>query len=167
MAFRIWYPQLDVFDCIRRVSLLASLRSPTLASLERLLIGDFFFANPPLMHKIRMPSEVRKRFIELKVGNPEKAFLSYPAAPLLFHKMEPVQRRALKAMTAKRLLDPKKFEQRQVDLTELGHSVLREQLDFTDSERDLAEFIAVELLAVGEDNIEELRKRTGLRRLSS
>jgi hypothetical protein len=157
MAFRIWYPQLDVFDCIRRVSVLASLRPPKLASVERLLIGDFFLANPPLLHQITMPSEVRKNFMELKVRRPEKAFLSYPAAPLLFHKMEPVQRRALNAMAAKKLLDGVKLDQRQVDLTDLGRSVLCE----------LANFIAVELIAIGEDNIEDLRRRTGLRRLSA
>lgn len=167
MAFRIWYPQLDVFDCIRRVSVLASLRPSKLASLERLLIGDFFLANPPLLHQITMPSEVRKNFMELKVRRPEKAFLSYPAAPLLFHKMAPVQRRALNAMAAKKLLNGVKLDQRQVDLTDLGRSVLYERLDYTDAERELANFIAVELIAIGEDNIEDLRRRTGLRRLSA
>lgn len=167
MAFRIWYPQLDVFDCIRRVSVLASLRPPKLSSLERLLIGDFFFANPPLLYHTSMPNEVRKLFMDLKIRRPEKTFLSYPAAPLLFHKMEPVQRRALKAMAAKNLLDRGKFEQRQIDLTELGREVLHERLDYTDAERELAQFIAVELIAIGEDNIEDLRKRTGLRRLSA
>jgi hypothetical protein len=167
MAFRIWYPQLDVFDCIRRVSVLASLRPPKLASLERLLIGDFFLANPPLLHQITMPNEVRKNFMELKVRRPEKAFLSYPAAPLLFHKMEPVQRRALNAMAAKKLLDGVKLDQRQVDLTDLGRSVLYERLNYTDAERELANFIAIELIAIGEDNIEDLRRRTGLRRLSA
>lgn len=167
MAFRIWYPQLDVFDCIRRVSVLASLRPPKLSSLERLLIGDFFFANPPLIYQISMPNEVRKVFMELKVRRPEKTFLSFPAAPLLFHKMEPVQRRALKAMAAKNLLDRGKFDQRQIDLTDLGQEILRERLDYTSAERELAQFIAVELIAIGEDNIEDLRKRTGLRRLSA
>lgn len=167
MAFRIWYPQLDVFDCIRRVSVLASLRPSKLSSLERLLIGDFFFANPPLLYQITMPSEVRKLFMELKVRRPEKTFLSYPAAPLLFHKMEPVQRRALKAMAAKNLLDREKFDQRQIDLTDLGREILRERLDYTSAERELAQFIAVELISIGEDNIEDLRKRTGLRRLSA
>ncbi|WP_341476550.1 ABC-three component system middle component 5 [Sandarakinorhabdus cyanobacteriorum] len=167
MAFRIWYPQLDVFDCIRRVSVLASLRQPKFSSMERMLIGDFFLANPPLLHNIAMPSEVRKLFMELKICRPEKVFLSYPAAPLLFHKMEPVQRRALKAMAAKNLLDRGKFDQRQIDLTDLGRDVLREQFDYTCAERELAQFIAIELIAIGEDSIEDLRKRTGLRRLSA
>lgn len=167
MAFRIWYPQLDVFDCIRRVSVVASLREQKFSSVERLLIGDFFFANPPLLYQISMPSEVRKLFVELKVRRPEKSFLSYPAAPLLFHKMEPVQRRALKAMAAKNLLDRNKFDQRQIDLTDLGRKVLLERLDYTSAERELAQFIAVQLMAIGEDNIEDLRKRTGLRRLSA
>jgi hypothetical protein len=167
MDFRIWYPQLDIFDCIRRVSFLASLRPAKFASLERLLIGDFFFANPPLLHDTTLPSEVRKRFLELKVRKPDKTFLSYPAAPILFHKMEPIQRRALKAMAAKNLLDQEKFEQREVDLTALGQSVLAEQLDYMDSERELAKFITIDLIAIGEGNIEELRRRTGLRRLSA
>jgi hypothetical protein len=167
MAFRIWYPQLDVFDCIRRVTVIASLRPQKFSSLERLLIGDFFFANPPLLYQISMPNEVRKLFMELKVRRPEKTFLSYPAAPLLFHKMEPVQRRALKAMVGKNLLDREKFDQRQIDLTDLGREILRERLDYTSAERELAQFIAVELIAIGEDNIEDLRKRTGLRRLSA
>lgn len=167
MAFRIWYPQLDVFDCIRRISLLASLRPKKLSSLERMLIGDFFFANPPLIHKVPMPDEVRKQFMELKIRRPEKTFLSYPAAPLLFHKMEPVQRRALKAMSAKNLLIREVFDQRQIELTDLGRDVLRDQLFFTTAEKKLSCFIANKLIAIGEENIEDLRNRTGLRRLSA
>jgi hypothetical protein len=167
MTFRIWYPQLDVFDCIRRISVLASLRPPKLSSLERMLIGDFFFANPPLIYQITMPDEVRKRFMELKIRRPEKTFLSYPAAPLLFHKMEPTQRRALKAMAAKNLLVREKFDSRQIELTDLGREILRDRLDYTASEDELAHFIANNLMSVGEDNIEDLRRRTGLRRLSA
>lgn len=167
MAFRMWYPQLDVFDCIRRVSLLASLRVQEAASLERLLIGDFFFANPPLLHQTRMPSEMRKRFMELKIPRPEKSFLSYPAPPLLFHKMESVQKGALMAMIARKLIDRQRYDLRQVELTELGSSVLRDSLIYTESERELADFIANELMLIGDDDIDELRRRTGLRRLSA
>jgi hypothetical protein len=167
MAHRIWYPQLDVFDCIRRICILLSFRDDQPISIERLLIADLFLSSPPLLHSVSMPSEVRKHFGELGVRQLAKSFLDYPAAPLLFHKMEPVQRRALHSLVSKNVLDSERYARRELCLTKEGLSLTLDKFKGSDSEIDLAKFLMTELVILSQDNIEDLRKRTGLRRLAA
>jgi hypothetical protein len=73
--------------------------------MERLYIVDFFFANPPLLHKTHMPREVRNEFSQLTIPRPESVFLSYPSAPILFHRMEEIQKEGLRTLVGKGLID--------------------------------------------------------------
>ena len=98
MNGRVWYPQLDVYDAVRRMGLLLSAWGEKWPVLERLYIADFYLANPPLLHKTRMPGDVREIFRKLSVPGPEKTFLSYPSAPILFYKMELIQKKAFHAL---------------------------------------------------------------------
>jgi hypothetical protein len=71
MTGRLWYPQLDIYDSIRRMAGLLSLwPSKSLPSVERLYIADFYLANPPLLHKTHMPNDVRKKFTSLNILKP-------------------------------------------------------------------------------------------------
>jgi hypothetical protein len=95
MMARLWFPQLDVYDAIRRMAGLLSFwdyQSPP--SPERLYIADFYLANPPLLHKTHMSRDVRDQFNSLGVVRADKSFVSYPTAPLLFQRMDEVQRQA-------------------------------------------------------------------------
>lgn len=167
MAHRIWYPQLDAFDCIRRMVAILSFADDEGLSMERAQMADLFLSSPPLLHSVTMPMQVRSNFRELGIARPEKSFLSYPAAPLLFHRMEPVQRRAIRAMVGKNLIDLRLYEKRALSLTDDARSLLDTRLKHSVAELKLAQFIVSDILAIGEDNIEELRKRTGLRRLAA
>lgn len=97
MSFRLWYPQLDVYDGVRRVACLLNHLGKRPVGLERLFILDFFFANPPLLHSTHMPQAVRREFTKVNVPRPDQTFLEYPSAPVLFQKMEPIRRQALLA----------------------------------------------------------------------
>ena len=100
MSSRLWYPQLDVYDCVRRVgALLSAYTDPP--GLERLCIADFYLANPPLLHQTQMPHPTRVAFRALGIPRPDKTFLTYPAPPLLFKQMEPIQKAAMLALTGK------------------------------------------------------------------
>jgi hypothetical protein len=110
MTFRLWYPQLDVYDTARRMTLLLGHWKHAWPVLERLCILDFYLANPPLLHHTRMPDAVRRDFRDIAVARPEKTFLSYPSAPLLFAKMEPVQKEAFRTLMGKGLLDRGEFD---------------------------------------------------------
>lgn len=167
MSYRIWYPQLDVFDCIRRLALLLAYRPTSTTAVERILITDFFLANPPLLHSVHMPSETRGHFRDLQIPRPEKGFLTFPAAPLLFHKMEPIQSKALREMTGKGLLRREPLENRQLALSESGLSLMKEDLPYSEGERAIAAFLACEFADLNGGELEELRQRTGLRRLAS
>src|SRR5262249_5547193 len=76
MTGRLWYPQLDVYDAIRRIAgLLALWDAASPPSQERLYIADFYLANPPLLHKTHMSRLVRDRFQALGIIRPDKSFV--------------------------------------------------------------------------------------------
>ncbi|MCA9129807.1 MAG: hypothetical protein KDB22_22125 [Planctomycetales bacterium] len=166
MSVRVWYPQLDVYDTVRRVGLLLSAWQENPPSVERLLIADFYLANPPLIHKATMPEKVREHFRELQIPKPEKTFLSYPAAPILFHKMAPIQEKALQALIGKRMVSASDMRRGIARLSDFGQSFIDEKLlsASTSTERELVVFLTTSFAVIGPDDINELRRRTGLRR---
>lgn len=168
MKGRIWYPQLDVYDAVRRMGLLLSAWTGRAPVLERLYIADFYLANPPLLHKTSMPGDVREVFQQLPVIRPEKTFLSYPSAPILFHKMEPIQREAFQALVGRGVIDARSARSGLAKLTQKGEAFVHEELAdaVTANEQKLIAFLASQFAVLGDDSTKELRGRTGLRRLS-
>jgi hypothetical protein len=167
MRGRLWYPQLDTYDAVRRIAGLLLFWEPSaMPSQERLYIADFYLANPPLLYKTHMTAEVRKQFNTLRVQRPEKSFISYPSGPLLFKKMEEVQRQALQTLTGKGLIDVAALARGVVKPSEAGSALFEDQFSplFNNDERHLAQFIT-NSFARGED-IEALRRSTGLRRVA-
>lgn len=166
MSFRLWYPQLDVYDAIRRMGTIVARWNAPIPSPERLQIFDFYLANPPLLHNTHMPSEVRKSFNSLKIPRPEKCFVSFPSAQLLFHKMEPVQSQALSTMLGKGLLDSEAYGVGRAAATTTGISLFRDTFAelMPEAERNVCAFLTKEFASIGSENIDELRHSTGLRR---
>ena len=165
MNGRLWYPQLDVFDCVRRLAALvdAYAKAP---GVERLCITDFYLANPPLLHLSTMKQNTRRRFYGLQVPRPQRAFITYPAPALLFAKMESVQREALRAMAGKGLLSMAELQRGVADFTEFGRDAFAARLAaaVSNRERELVRFLAEEFAAESEPGSQGLRRRTGLRR---
>lgn len=166
MNGRLWYPQLDVYDTVRRMGLLLSAWQEHPPSIERLLIADFYLVNPPLIHKTSMPESVRDEFRQLRVPRPEKTFLSYPAAPILFHRMEPIQRKALQALIGKRVIASGAIRRGTAQLSEFGKSFVEQELAeyATPQEEKLIIFLVTRFAVIGDGNMRDLRRRTGLRR---
>ena len=163
MNSRLWYPQLDVYDAIRRICLiLECFREPP--GIERLYISDFFLANPPLLHRASMSSEVRKSFMALKIPRPDKTFISYPSSILLFHKMEPIQKEAINALRGKGLLSMDDFERGEVKLAQKASGLFPIETMCAQEERELCIFLTRMFSSSSEINTQELRRKTGLRR---
>lgn len=169
MTRRLWYPQLDVYDAIRRVAGLLSLpKRDVVISPERLYIADFYLANPPLLHKTRMSREVRDEFNALQVDRPEKSFVSYPSAPLLFQKMSEVQKQAFQTLTAKGLIDLDALGKGAVRPSTTGAALLTQKFLplFSAAELKIASFLANSFIVADQD-ILTLRRNTGLRRIGA
>ena len=167
MSVRLWYPQLDVYDAIRRIGCLLSLWSvEDPPSPERMFIADFYLANPPLLHKTNMTADTRKKFNDMGIVRPENTFLSYPSAPILFQKMDEVQRQAFRTLTAKGLVELSKLDQGEIVPSFTGTRLFGERFVplLPDSERCVAEFLCNSFASSSTD-IVLLRRRTGLRRL--
>ncbi len=166
MTCRLWYPQLDVHDGVRRFgALLSAFCDPP--GMERLCIADFYLANPHLLHLSHMSLDQRRCFRRLKIPRPEKVFVTYPAPPLLFKKMEPIQKEAIRAMAGKDLLCIEQLKKGVAELTLIGRStfeaILRSNL--SDDEVRLIYFLTTSFASSGESDPQEIRRSTGLRRL--
>lgn len=167
MKARLWYPQLDVYDTVRRLALLLSAWRNSPPVLERLYIADFYLANPPLLYKTSMPNDVRSEFQKLALPRPEKTFLSYPTAPILFHKMEPIQKKAFQTLIGRGVVDVASARNGIAKLTSRGETFVDQELgdSLAAKENDLISFLTAQFAILGEDGTKELRRRTGLRRL--
>lgn len=168
MNFRLWFPQLDVYDTIRRMGVVLHLWQGEPMSIERLSILDFYFANTPLLHHTNMPQEVRRKFNQLRIERPEKAFVSFPSAPILFTRMEPVQREALRTLTGKGLVDREVVQTGTVLPSSLGKDMFEKSLSelLTEDEQHVVDFLVSDFGQIDEQSIAAFRRRTGLRRIS-
>lgn len=165
MTARLWFPQLDVYDTIRRMSCLLSEYDSI--SLERLYILDFFLANPPLLHRTHMPRDVRDEFVKLRIPRPENTFLSYPSAPILFHKMEGIQKEAIQTLLGKGLIDREQVTRGEVRASPLGSQLFSNQLSklASQSEAPVISFLRSHFRTIGDADIEAFRRSSSLRRV--
>ena len=76
-----------------------------------------------------MRQETRRAFVRLRIAQPQGSFLTYPAPALLFRKMEPIQKEALRAMGGKGLLSIKAQQRGVAELTESGEGVVAMSLN--------------------------------------
>lgn len=163
MNLRLWYPQLDVYDTVRRMlGLLIAWPDQDLTA-ERFYISDFYLANPPLLHRTHMPLEIRKEFQALSIVKPEKGFLSFPSPQMLFAKMEPVQKEALRTLVGKSFvaLDALRAGKIVADekLAQIGDIVV-----MNSDERRVVGFLTSAFARIGAGVPGDLRLATGLRR---
>jgi hypothetical protein len=167
VSTRLWYPQLDVYDAIRRVACLISRWEHRPPSTERLYILDFYFASPSLLHRVSMPQNIRSAFQALGVVHPDHSFLSYPSAPILFKKMESIQKEAIRTLAGKDLINLVLLEKGEVKPSLAGTVLFSERFShmLTQSERPILEFLISHFSTIGLDDIRDLRSRTGLRRM--
>lgn len=167
MTGRLWNAQLDIYDCVRRMSCLMSLMSEGLFR-ERLYILDFFFASPPMLHNTKMKLGVRSHFRDLKIPRPEKSFVTYPSAKLLFHQMEPVQKDAVSALLGKGLAVHNGDDKRVLALSDNGRLVFEDSIhdNIAETEWSLAKFLIQQFGAASDDGMKGLRDSSGLRRAS-
>ena len=162
---RLWYPQLDVYDCVRRLAALIHEYAEA-PGIERLCIADFYLANPPLLHWSTMRQETRRKFTALQIPKPQKSFLAYPPPALLFGKMEPIQKEALRAMGGKGLLSINELQRGVARFTDAGKIACVAALTTMvgEIEGKLVRFLTHDFAAKSEVGSRGLRASTGLRR---
>lgn len=165
MNSRLWYPQLDVYDTIRRMSVLLQ-SFGTRPSAERLCIADFYLATPLLLHDTSMQLEMRHAFNDLKIQKPKKGFVSYPAPQILFHKMEPIQKQALLELSGKGLVSNELLNTGKVQLTSLGYEKFPLETMTSPEEIKICFFLTSKFSVIEEVGNRQLRLQTGLRRSS-
>jgi hypothetical protein len=168
MSLRLWYPQLDVYDSIRRMMCVLFSWTTAPISPERLFMLDFYLASPALLYEVSMTQEIRERFQKLNVTPPSKEFLSYPSAPILFQRMEEIQRSALRTLAGKNLVEGGLLANNQVILSDLGRSLASQKFNalVAKNEREVLTFLTSGFGLMSLKDIRDMRRRTGLRRAS-
>jgi len=158
MKSRLWYPQLDAYDAVRRMGLLLMRWRREPPSAERLFITDFYLATPSLIHNASLPQDVRDQLRSIQIPRPEASFITLPAAPILFQKMAEVQGTALRTMLAKGLLSTEEAKAGAYVHSEAGLSVFSNTLAALVGERELeiADFLIAFIAFVGDGSISEL-----------
>lgn len=165
MKSRFWYSQLDAYDTIRRMSVLLQ-SFGTRPSVERLCIADFYLATPSLLYDTSMQLEMRHAFKDLKIQRPKKGFVSYPAPQILFHMMEPTQKKALLELSGKGLVSNELLNTGKVQLTSLGYEKFPLETMASPEEIKICLFLTSKFSAIEEVGNKQLRLQTGLRRSS-
>lgn len=163
MTPRVWYPQLDPYDAARRIGALLSRLPLPGVSVERLLILDFYVANPPLLHYTHMQQDTRALFRTLELPHPKRTFLSYPLAKILFETMVAPQKMALQAFAARGLVELTSIDRGELTKTDSGRSTFQEfNRLLSATERGVADFLITYFLPPSIP-LPELRQRAGLR----
>ncbi|UZD68530.1 ABC-three component system middle component 5 [Brucella sp. JSBI001] len=168
MNYRIWYAQLDVFDTIRRyLALLTHWQGPA-PDKTRLFITDFYYVNPPLLHNVHMPTDVRRSFNEIKIEKAQNTFIQYPSPQLLFIKMGGIQSNALHHLVGKGMVEVSDVNKNRYRLSNEGIKIAENLVDklVLDSERSVLNFLTNEFVKVGSGK-GGLRSVTGLNRLGA
>lgn len=165
---RLWYSQLDMYDCARRLCSILHCSGEAL-HLERLYILDFYFATPALIGRTQMRSEVRREFRSLEIEKPEKGFLTLPAERLLFHQMEPIQRQAKQSLIGKALVQESKPDCRSIELSSEGRNLYEESFGpiTPPEEARLLKFLVDSFGGPNCIGLQQLREGTGLRRAAT
>ena len=110
-----------------------------------------------------MSSEIRKEFQALSIVKPEKGFLSFPSPQMLFAKMEPVQKEALRTLVGKGFVALGALRAGKIvadeKLAQLGDIVV-----MSSDERRVVGFLTSGFARIGAGVPGDLRLATGLRR---
>lgn len=165
MNVRLWYPQLDPYDAVRRMGAILHWRNGQRISVERLYICDFYMATPALLHGTTMPDATRKRFQSLAIPKANKQFVSYPSAPLLFRQMSEVQQQALQNLVGRGAIDIGILEAGEIQNAS-GTDVIFSQMSnlCSEAENRVAAFLANDFAEMDGREVREFRRRSGLRR---
>lgn len=166
MKYRQWHAQLDVFDAVRRYMALLSHWKGDAPNRERLFISDFYLANPSLLHRTQMTSEVRKAFNSLRISRPEDQFVRLPPPAILYHKMAGVQTEALHNLVGRGLCDVELINQGCYALSREGAYFCKRLSSalVLPREEPVIRFLTKEFVEIGAGP-GRLRAATGLRRV--
>ncbi|WP_417834345.1 ABC-three component system middle component 5 [Thalassospira xiamenensis] len=164
---RLWYPQFDIYDAIRRQGIIVSFYNKAEISLEFLFICDFYICNPSLMSRASMRADERKAFNSSGIPKPHQHFLSFPDERLLYAKMGGVQKQATKELAARGLIEVDRYKDAWIVATPQGSQLFDDWLCNNSEELEYKslDFLKKYFAPVTEGGVRDLKKKTGLTRV--
>lgn len=158
----LWFPQLDLYDTVRRHLLIAS-KFAVDGNLgrEQLFIIDFFLANPSLLHRTKMTLVGREAFRALEV--PRDSFLQLPPAPILFERMSGTETLSLQNLIGRGALQIDAVKSDSIRLSPIGLTLSAVASVTSPAESMLIDFLTGPFLDLADPGA--LRNATGLRRV--
>lgn len=102
---RVWHPLRDAYHCAFRIIRLLAERGDKPIEFERLRILDMFVLFPSLLHRTKMPMEMRENFKRLGIVKPDGLFESVPSNAAVFRDLRTFQRVAVSYLAAREIIE--------------------------------------------------------------
>jgi len=131
---------------------------------ERIRILDMFVLFPPLLHRTKMPMDMRDHFKGLRVIKPEELFESVPSNAAIFRDLRAFQRVAVSYLAAREILE--RASLKRGEIAYIGKNVpsdLAESIEVRNNEqKGLIEFLVREYGSLPLGGSDGLFKRSAL-----
>jgi hypothetical protein len=98
---RVWHPARDAYHSAFRMLRIMVATTTAPMEFERLRILDLFLLSPSLLHRTKMPKEMRERFRTLNVTDPDELFERLPSNSAIFQELRVYQRTAASYLAAR------------------------------------------------------------------
>ena len=102
---RVWHPLRDAYHCAFRIIRLLAERRGKPIEFERLRILDMFVLFPALLHRTKMPMDMRETFKQLAIVKPDDLFESVPSNAAIFRDLRAFQRVAVSYLAAREIIE--------------------------------------------------------------
>lgn len=161
---RVWHAARDAYHCAFRMIRLLTANSSSAIELEWLRILDMYLLFPPLLHRSSMAQDIKARFREITVSNPEDVFGRIPSAASVYQDLRIYQNAAISYLAAKDILDKDPLRKGIANFR-IGNvpQDIQESVNFRNGQQqDLVSFLVQELIKVPLAGGESIYRRAGL-----
>lgn len=100
---RVWHSSRDAYHCAFRMMRLLSYRKNALP-LELLRVLDMYLLYPPLLERMSLPMEIKKRFRSLNLPPIAKMFVRLPGTAAVWQDLQIYQAAAIQQLAGRDLL---------------------------------------------------------------
>lgn len=162
-SYRVWYAARDPYHCIFRMVRLLQARDGSIP-LEQLRILDMYLMFPPLLHRLRLTSELRENLRAVGVEPETKSFVKLPGTASVWQDLQLYQLTALKRLAGLGILhrDDLKVRNALLDRAQTPSTLLRHAASQNEADRPLVNFLVDGLGSLSMTGKEGLVRRAGL-----
>lgn len=161
--FRVWYASRDAYHCVFRMVRLLVAKEADL-SIEQLRVLDMFLMFPPLLHRLKLTSELRERLKSLSIDPEARSFVKLPGTASVWQDLQIYQITALKRLAGLGLLAREQLIERtaKLETAQAPAELLLHAKSMNAASQPLMSFLVDDLGSLPMTGKEGLVRRAGL-----